>query len=70
MFFIVAGWPAFVITVLSVIFNKRDFSLLAIVNVFVFSSADTIMPWNVIGCSFAADPAGDAVGLALVTVIG
>jgi hypothetical protein len=28
------------------------------------------MPWNVIGCSFAADPAGDAVGLALVTVIG
>ena len=70
MSFIVAGWPALVTTVLSLIFNERDFSLPAMVNVFVFSSADTIMPWKVIGCSFAAEPAGDALGLAFVAVIG
>jgi len=44
MSLIAAGRPAFVTTVLSVIFNKADFSLPAMVNVFAFSSVDTIMP--------------------------
>src|SRR4051794_25595395 len=67
----VAGRPALVTTVLSVILNERDFSLPAMVNVFAFSSVDAIMPWNVIGCSFdAGEAAGDAVGLAFIVVAG
>jgi hypothetical protein len=50
----VAGAPAFVITVLSVILKVRECSFPAIVKVFARASTAEIIPWNGIARAFVA----------------
>lgn len=69
---IVAVCPVFVIAVLSVTLNVRDFSLPVIVNVFAFESTDEIIPWNGIARVLPAEAAGlaEAEALAAGVAVG
>jgi hypothetical protein len=64
----VAGAPAFVMTVVSVILKIRDFSLPAIVKVFAVCSTVEMVPWNGIARTLVVFSA--AAGVAFSAGVG